>query len=247
MNIIRNTGIRIINIFPSPIKWKIINIPFFNKRIRINFSITRSHLLSQNSKIIVIGANDGVSFDNLFEDLDPLLTSGILIEPSGKYFKDLFNNTIRFPLLKAHRYALSSSNTNLLLYQLNEIGLKKMPDWGRGLGSFSKAHLLKHDNISDLDIEFESVTGRTFTSIIQEFDLFSVNYLQIDTEGYDGEIIKMIDFSVFEAQLIKFEIANLNEQELSEVRKILKKQAFFLVRIGGDMIAYSKFINPHFY
>ena len=247
MNILRKIGIKIINFFPARIKWILVNLQFLNRRLRIDYKSTRRILLSNNSKIFVIGANDGLSFDNLFDDLDPNLSSGLLIEPSSRYFEKLVKNSSKFPHIKTHKFAVNTSNTSLVLYQLNESGLKKMPDWGRGLGSFSKSHLLKHDILSDLDIECELVVGKTFISIIQEFDLFTVHYLQIDTEGFDAEIIKMIDFSIFRALLIQFEVSNLSSQELSDVSNKLKKECYFLVRSKGDMIAYSKYINPHFY
>lgn len=52
------------------------------------------------------------------------------------------------------------------------------------------------------------------TSLIQlvkDHDLFGLDYLQIDTEGFDDEIIKMIDFSIIKPKLIKFELVHLSK------------------------------------
>jgi len=203
--------------------------------------------LSRKVKILVIGANDGLSFDDLFGSLNSSLTTGLLLEPSSKYFSQLVINASHLSNLIKLKIALSSSNSLLNLYQLNEEGLKKMPEWGRGLGSFSKEHLLKYDGVLEEDIEFELVEGRSFDSLIKQYKLFAIDYLQIDTEGFDAEIIKMIDFKTFSSKLIKFEVANLIDQEILETKEILKNQNYYLIRQGGDMIAYSKNINPNFY
>ena len=63
---------------------------------------------SKESKVIIIGANDGLSFDDLFEDFNPKLTKGILIEPSSRYFNKLLNNIQDFPNLKAVKVALAN-------------------------------------------------------------------------------------------------------------------------------------------
>ena len=247
MKLLRKLGIGFINKLPLSLKWSIYDLPFFKRRLRVDFSKTRNSLLSKRAIILVIGANDGLSFDDLFASLNSSLTTGLLLEPSSKYFSELVINTTPLLNLKPLKVALSNSNSSLNLYQLNEKGLEKMPEWGKGLGSFSKEHLLKYDGVVEEDIESELVEGRSFDSIIQEYKLFEIDYLQIDTEGFDAEIIKMIDFKTFSAKLIKFEVANLNNQEIFESKEILKNQSYLLIRQGGDMIAYSKYTNPSFY
>ncbi|MBB6327818.1 FkbM family methyltransferase [Algoriphagus iocasae] len=247
MKLVRRVGIGFINKLPSSLKWSLYYLSFFKKRLRIDFTKTRNSLLSKKSAILVIGANDGLSFDDLFGSLNSSLTTGLLLEPSSKYFSQLVKNAAHLLNLIPLKIALSSSNSSLNLYQLNEKGLKKMPEWGRGLGSFSKEHLLKYDGVSEEDIESELVEGRSFNSLIEEYNFFAIEYLQIDTEGFDAEIIKMIDFKSFSSKLIKFEVSNINYQEILETKEILKNQNYYLIRQGGDMIAYSKNINPIFY
>jgi FkbM family methyltransferase len=247
LKLVRRIGIGFINKLPSYLKWSLYDLSFFRRRLRIDFSKTRNSLLSKKATILVIGANDGLSFDDLFGSLNLSLTTGLLIEPSSKYFSELVLNTSNFPKLRPLNIAISSSNTSLNLYQLNEKGLNKMPEWGRGLGSFSKEHLLKYDGVLEEDIESELVEGRSFDSLIEEYKFFVIDYLQIDTEGFDAEIIKMIDFESFSSKLIKLEIDNLSDGEIVEIKEILKNQNYYLIRLGGDMISYSKNTNPSFY
>jgi hypothetical protein len=67
--------------------------------------------------------------------------------------------------------------------------------------------------------------------------MLDLDYLQIDTEGFDDEIIKMIDFSQVKPKLIKFESVHLSlEKKLSTV-DLLKSQGYKIIDEGTDMIA----------
>ena len=45
----------------------------------------------------------------------------------------------------------------------------------------------------------------TFDKICNIHNITNIDYLQIDTEGFDSEIIKMIDLSKFKIKTIRFE------------------------------------------
>lgn len=197
-------------------------------------------------KIIIVGANDGLSFDDLFQNLNPNLVSGVVIEPSKKYFDLLQKNLKAFKNIEFLNLAITNSEEFFPLYQLNEQGLEKLPDWGKGLGSLSKENLLKFGEISEEDIEEEIIRGLTFDRIIIDYSLSHVDYLQIDTEGFDGKIIGMIDFDSFKPHLLKFEWVNLAPTELNECWVKLLHYDFCLSKHGGDIVGYSKGINPIF-
>lgn len=247
MKAIRVLAIFFLNWLPKNIKWQLLKIRFFKKRLRICFEKTRRNCLFPNGTILVIGGNDGLSFDNLFQQIRYSEIKGLVLEPSQKYFNLLKSNLKHFPNLILLPIGLHKTGSILPLYQLNEQGLKKMPNWGQGLGSFSKDHLLKFDCLSESDLEVEWVQAKSFMQVVEENNLRLVDYLQIDTEGFDGEIIKMIDFKRFGTRLLKFEWANLSFKEIEEVKSILKKEKFFLDFHGGDCLGYSQSINPWFY
>lgn len=246
MKIVRRIGIGVINKLPSILKWSLFNFPFFKKRLRIDFSKTRNSLLAKKAKILVIGANDGLSFDDLFQSIDPMQVSGAVVEPSSKYFAILQSNLKAFQNLKFVKAAIYKESKMLKLYQLNELGLKKLPDWGQGLGSFSKDYLLKFEKIKKEDIEFEYVNGIPFKTIIEKYSLNTLDYLQIDTEGFDAEIIKMIDFGKVSLRMIKFEIKYLEPNEMDSITNLFKVYNYHFVKMHGDMVAYSKSINLFF-
>lgn len=246
MSLIRVVSIPIFNILPKKIKWKIYSYSFFKKKLRIDFLQTRNKLFAGQSRILVIGANDGISFDDLFNYIDPKNVVGAVVEPSIRYFSQLQNNLKEYSKLNFLNIAISAKNEEKELFQLNQKGLNKMPDWGKGLGSFSKYNLLKFECVEENDIESILVNCISFNTLINKYSLSKVDYLQIDTEGYDAEIIKMIDFNKFSTLLMKYEICNLSDEDKVEVSDKLLKRGFFLVKLRGDMVAYSKDLDPIF-
>jgi len=77
-------------------------------------------------------------------------------------------------------------NKNGVIYKDTHFSLLPMDDWG------------------DDFIEME-VPSLTFNDLCDRYGITDVHYLQIDTEGYDGEIIKAIDFSKITIDIIKYE------------------------------------------
>lgn len=240
-------SIPIFNILPKSLKWKIYSFPFFKRKLRIDFLLTRNKLFAEQPRILVVGANDGISFDDLFDCLNPENVTGAVLEPSPRYFNELKKNLKHFKKLNFLNLAISKGNKPLLLFQLTQNGLNKLPNWGKGLGSFSKQNLLKYEGIGEKDLESIIVDAISFNSLTRNYGLSIIDYLQIDTEGYDAEIIKMIDFTNFFAHLIKYEVCNLKISDQIEVSSILEKRGYSLIKIKGDMIAYSNNINPIFY
>jgi FkbM family methyltransferase len=48
-------------------------------------------------------------------------------------------------------------------------------------------------------------SGISFMSLCKEYNITEIEYLQIDTEGFDSEIIKMIDLNKIKIDYIRFE------------------------------------------
>ena len=67
----------------------------------------------------------------------------------------------------------------------------------------------------------------------------TIDLLQIDVEGYDYEIIKMIDFERVKPLIIHFEHGHLPIEQFEECLEVLIKQGYAIsVEDGGDTTAY---------
>jgi hypothetical protein len=60
-----------------------------------------------------------------------------------------------------------------------------------------------------------TVKSRTLDTICKEHNIQSIAYLQIDTEGFDSEIIQMIDFTKYDIQSIRFEKWNFDSSQFT--------------------------------
>lgn len=247
MKLAKSLFIIAFNSLPFVVQKYLLKLKLIKNRVRYSFEYTFQKLIIDNDfTFILIGANDGLSFDDLFKHLNPNKTKGILIEPSTKYFKLLKSNLSSFNNIIFLNLALFKERSIVKLFQVNEFGLAKLPEWGRGIGSFSKEHLLKF-NIEDSDIEELEVQSIPFMEVLETYpSYYKVDYLQIDTEGYDAEIIKMIDFKKFRAKLIKFESINLKLKELSELEQLFKNEKYHFFKGNEDSYAVHHSIKPIF-
>ena len=76
-----------------------------------------------------------------------------------------------------------------------------MPDWADQLGSFNLEVLLGHRSVIpeiDKHIVEETVTCVTFDDLVAKHEVAHIDILVIDTEGYDFEIIRRIDFAAIQ-------------------------------------------------
>jgi hypothetical protein len=71
----------------------------------------------------------------------------------------------------------------------------------------------------------------------QNLKNFDLDYLQIDTEGFDYEILKMIDFSIIKPKLIKFESVNLSISDKQSANLLLVCNGYYLFDELGDTVA----------
>jgi FkbM family methyltransferase len=64
--------------------------------------------------------------------------------------------------------------------------------------------LLPMDDWGD-NFQIIEVPSMTFMQLCKEYNITDIDFLQIDTEGYDAEIIKSIDFNQIHIRKIKYE------------------------------------------
>lgn len=226
-----------INHLPASLQQFIVNDLIGKERLKFDLINTLVNInKNRNLKLIVIGANDGINCDTLFQNLIPKNTIGLLVEPSLDYYQKLKVNLKNFNKLIFLNSGLNEEKGKTFLYQINSLGLKNFPEWGSAIGSFDRNHLIKH-NVKDEFIEKIEVRCVTFNDLLNQYPLFSkIDYLQIDTEGFDYNIVKMIDWNLFETKFIKVEWVNINKENVPKLISILENQGFRLYREGIDLI-----------
>jgi hypothetical protein len=137
----------------------------------------------------------------------------------------------------SNQIAVHPTRKEVYMYKVAENTLLKYPLWAQGCASFDPEHLIKL-NIDSKDISKLTVISDNLMNIyIQNYHFTSVDYFQVDTEGFDFEVLKMINFNLFKPSIIKYEHTNLNKMDLANSITLLRNNGYFIFYETEDIIA----------
>jgi FkbM family methyltransferase len=188
---------------------------------------------------VQIGANDGVSFDFLYDFVIKRNSQGVVIEPVKEYFNELVHNYKNFDSIVKVNVAVHPSEKQVFINKISSTAVNKYPDWVKGIASLDANHHLK-TGIDSNDIIKESVNADSLMNILNKsLSSFDVDYFQVDTEGFDFEIIKMVDFSILNPKIIKYESVNLTSIEQQKLKLLLTNFGYYLFHEGIDTVCIN--------
>lgn len=190
-----------------------------------------------------IGTNNG---NDLFRELviknEPDIV--ILVEPNQNLINKIkqnydgiknvyiYNNAIYYNddellelYIPAKNGIMGTRCDNNIIYNDLHFSLVPMNDWGN-----------KNDMVK---ITTKSIT---FDKICSIHNISTINYLQIDTEGFDTEIIKMIDFSKYTIHNLRFEKWGFDSECFTEYSKEKADQ----LGKNGMNIAINKLLQHNY-
>ena len=169
-----------------------------------------------SASFIQVGANDGEGEDPLRLGITNQRWSGILIEPVPYIFERLERRYGSNPRLRLENVAISDHDGVQEMFFLAEAAPgDAVPDWYDKLGSVRREVILKHtDVIPDLEQRLTRiwVPCLTFDTLCRKHGVSAVDLVQIDTEGFDFEIIKLIDLRRLQPRIVMFENYHMDPQ-----------------------------------
>jgi FkbM family methyltransferase len=180
-----------------------------------------------------IGANDGVGHDPLNNLIRKYHWRGLLVEPQPKVFQRLKENYATEDKLVFVNSAIAHKDGTKTLYTVTTDGFET------GLASFDRDLIVKQLSTGTKLVEL-SVPAVNLQTLLQRYRIQSVDLLQIDTEGYDYEIIKMCDFSKMKPSVIHYEHRHLSDQDRIACDRLLSAQGYRLHITGPDTVAYRE-------
>jgi FkbM family methyltransferase len=185
-----------------------------------------------------VGAFDGVQCDPIIHYIDKYNWKGVMLEPQPVPFaklKERYNHNKRIAIRNA---AISPSTGKTVLYTLDGDDL---PSWSKGMASFNRENILKHNYLfPDINNRIKEIEVDTiaFEHLLKEESISTLDLLQIDTEGYDAEIIKMFPFDTVKPKIIHFESKHISKSSLENVLDLLISLDYKIARDGEeDMMA----------
>ncbi|MBP8959725.1 MAG: FkbM family methyltransferase [Bacteroidales bacterium] len=201
--------------------------------------------------VIQIGANDGINNDPIHKFIKRDKWNGVLLEPQkdvfDKYLQRLYRKTNAIITLNA---ALDKSDGKKTLYKISACNSR----WAHGLASFNRSVLEKSissgyvarqalkegcrlpENENDLIAE-EQVECISPETLIKRYGIKKIDWLQIDTEGYDFEIIKMFNLPLTKPSVIVYENLHLTEETKEECIRFLNINGYYSKNYGPNTLA----------
>ena len=172
-----------------------------------------------------VGANDGIK-GSMTYDLEQKGWKGILVEPNPI----LVENLKKVRTSPVFACAISSSEGDMPFY------IVEGPDNLHGLSRFDYSKDFdEHIKKCGGTIEKKIVHVRKISNVIKEAaTLFKIDFLKIDVEGHELEVLKSFDFETYHPQLIVTE-DNFKDEDKS-VRNFLASKGYAV--IARDRINY---------
>jgi FkbM family methyltransferase len=184
----------------------------------------------KNGFFVEFGANDGVSLSNTYLLEKEFNWRGILVEPNKIYHDKLRKNR---KCQIDTRLVWEDSDTNLLFTRTREPELstiKKFYDTNFHTSKATEDCYINTISLKDLLIKFNA------PKIIE--------YLSIDTEGSEYDIIKNFDFNMYKFRIITCE-HNFNENR-EKIHTLLTNRGY--VRKLAEISRFDDwYINPNIY
>ena len=186
---------------------------------------------------VLAGAHDGISHDFIFTFLKQRKINGIAIEPQPELFEKLVKNFSFSKNVLTVNKALHPYLKEVYLYRVDPLKLPGLPDWADGIASLDILHH-QRSGIPPESIQKINVPAESLMSIIRDKGFTKkIDYFQTDTEGFDLEVLKMIDFNILSPDILRFEYVNLSKQDCKAAKQLLKKKGYLSFHQDGDIIA----------
>jgi FkbM family methyltransferase len=205
--------------------------------------ITRFYSL-QNKKITLlqVGACDGVTSDSVHPYIKAGGINAYLVEPSTVNFNKLSQFYAGVPNATLIHAAVADKDEKRNFYTIKDEGRWKDSGAARQIASFYKKHVSKHANESE--IEVENVNCMTLKSIIDKYNIRDLEAIVIDTEGYDGEIVRMALDQNIKPNFIAFEnvqlVKNYQQSELDSLYSLLAQHGYVWTHDRINTLAVRK-------
>lgn len=195
----------------------------------------------ENFFFIQIGACDGVSFDALYDFVLAKRLRGIAIEPLPDLFQELKQNYAGCPSVLPLNVGIHRTAKEMTMYRILS-STNGLPDYVKGMASMDPDHH-KLYGIPTEHVRTEVVRCISWDTLLAEQQIRRIDLLQLDTEGYDYEILDMLNFERLRPAVIKFEhdlrLRPKDRSRFVEAIGRLLENDYHILTMPLDAIAYS--------
>lgn len=167
----------------------------------------------RNGTFLEIGADDGIDKSNTYFFEKNFNWGGLCVEPSPKRFKKLAEN--RACICENYAIAMEDSELDFL----------DISGWGKGLSGIVRNYAPEHRLRIEREAQHPEYEGQEIVKVpaislqklLDRHGINHVDFCTIDTEGSELEVLKSIDFSVCQIDVLVVE----NNYQDNSVREFL--------------------------
>jgi FkbM family methyltransferase len=200
---------------------------------------------------VQIGANDGKTRDILYPYVTRHNLRGILVEPQVDIFERLKDNYKGIDSVTFANVAISNEDGRKSFYKVKDTFITEANFFEvTAIASFNKdvfdktltkriGRIIENvsPNLADYTDEIV-VDTLTLKSFVRSYDVQKIDFLFLDCEGYDFEILKMFDFGRFSPKIINYESKFQSDEERRACEGLLESKGYTLFRHGNDTCAF---------
>jgi len=205
------------------------------------------HILKEKGSVsfVQIGAYDGKADDPLyaFVKSNCLQVKGICIEPLRDAWEKLVENYKDCPGITPVNLCIHNTAKEIDLFRVDPARLPEVREWAFGISSVNPEHH-KLTGIPSNVMITERVKCISLSELLSQYCVTHLDLLQIDTEGYDSEIIRNIDFQCISPSIIRFEHnfpgGIMTKKDLKSILGFLSTHGYRTMYDSMDAIAYKR-------
>jgi FkbM family methyltransferase len=210
-------------------------------RIDLDYVLARRVLEGGSFYFVQIGAFDGRRYDPIYEWVRAFGWHGLLIEPQPEFFAELTANYAGAEGLEFRQIAVGARRERRPFYWVEiEEGVTR--DAGM-IASFDRETLLRHRKfIPGLDslIRSEEIECEPLNDVLAQVPSDHIDLLQIDVEGYDHELIRILDLERFSPSIVRFEHQHLSAEQHDVCVARLFDHGYLVALEEHDTLAFQQ-------
>lgn len=210
---------------------------------------------SERLFFIQVGANDGVTNDPLYPYLRRYGWPGLLIEPQPEAFAELRMNYQGRTNLIFENVAVATTRGTQPLYRLKpalyeqyHLACGYNPT---GFASFDRLHVIRElemnfgERMKGLGLLAEDCVTSSevpcwpLQALLDKHSIACFDLLQVDTEGFDYEVMKMIDLAKYRPALIIYEHVHLSAADRSACWARLNSLGYRQFTYRGNTVGFG--------
>ena len=180
-----------------------------------------------NSHGIVIGTHDGTEGEWV-KHIRNNSTNAVLVEASDKQFESLTQNYSNFNNVKFRKDVITGNGGKVKFYEFG----------GGHANTVNEQHCKLHINNNESLNVIEMTSVGINDLILQENLQSKLDWLHLDTESIDDEIIMSLDFNkINKPKLIVFETINFSEERTNSTHRV--DMLFNWLQTNGYKVKYD--------